>query len=85
MRRFLVALLALFCGWYLLNPTWGLIEIIPDNLPIVGNLDEATVVAVLLACLRYFGCDLTRFLARQPKRLEHPVGPDKANGKPHAK
>ena len=26
---------------YLLNPTAGLIELIPDNLPLVGNLDEA--------------------------------------------
>lgn len=25
---------------YLLNPTFGLLELIPDNLPIVGNLDE---------------------------------------------
>ena len=82
MRRVLAALLALFCGWYLLNPTWGVIEIIPDNLPIVGNLDEATVVAVLLACLRYFGCDLTRFLARKPKRLEDPVDAEDAEGKP---
>ena len=30
----------------MLNPTAGLIEFIPDNLPIVGNLDEG--VAVLL-------------------------------------
>ncbi|MGB2266560.1 MAG: DUF1232 domain-containing protein [Akkermansiaceae bacterium] len=77
-----MALLALFCGWYLLNPTWGLIEFIPDNLPIVGNLDEATVVAVLLACLRYFGCDLTRFLARKPKRIEDHVDAEDAEGKP---
>jgi len=26
---------------YLLNPTAGLIELIPDNFPLVGNLDEA--------------------------------------------
>ena len=70
MRRFLVALLGLFCGWYLLNPTWGVIEMIPDNLPIVGNLDEATAAAILLACMRYFGVDLTRFWARKPKGLE---------------
>ncbi len=31
---------------YILNPTAGLLELIPDNLPIVGNLDEG--VAMLL-------------------------------------
>jgi len=32
-----VALLSLV---YLLNPTFGIFEIIPDNLPLIGNLDE---------------------------------------------
>jgi hypothetical protein len=31
---------------YALNPTAGIIEFIPDNIPIVGNLDEG--VAFLL-------------------------------------
>ena len=77
MRSFFVALIALFCGWYLLNPTWGVIELIPDNVPILGNLDEASAAALLLACLRYFGCDLTRFWTKKTKRLEVPGDPDK--------
>lgn len=32
---------------YLLNPTAGVFEFIPDNLPLVGNLDES-VAAFLL-------------------------------------
>ena len=32
---------------YLLNPTLGVWEIIPDQIPLIGNLDEAG--AVLLA------------------------------------
>jgi len=31
---------------YLLNPTAGIIELIPDNIPFLGNLDEG--VAALL-------------------------------------
>ena len=31
---------------YVLNPTMGIFEIIPDNLPLIGNLDEG--VAFLL-------------------------------------
>ena len=34
---------------YLLNPTAGLIELIPDNFPLVGNLDEAAAGLVPLA------------------------------------
>ena len=43
----------------------GVIEFIPDNFPIIGNLDEATATAVLLACARYFGFDLSKFFGRK--------------------
>ncbi len=33
---------------YILNPTMGVFEIIPDNLPWVGNLDEALAVTLLI-------------------------------------
>ncbi|MDX2480770.1 MAG: DUF1232 domain-containing protein [Desulfuromusa sp.] len=53
-----IFLLGLFSLIYLLNPTAGFFELIPDNIPIIGNLDEAAAVALLLMCLRYFGYDL---------------------------
>jgi hypothetical protein len=33
---------------YLLNPTAGILELIPDITPFVGNLDEAGATALLL-------------------------------------
>jgi hypothetical protein len=39
---------------YLLNPTWGVFELVPDNLPGIGNLDEAGAAALLIFGLRYF-------------------------------
>lgn len=33
---------------YILNPTFGILELIPDNLPIIGNLDEGVAVMLLL-------------------------------------
>ncbi len=33
---------------YLLNPTGGIIELIPDNIPFLGNLDETTVAFLLV-------------------------------------
>lgn len=44
---------------YILNPTAGLIEIIPDNIPIIGNLDEAGAFFLILGCLRHFNIDPT--------------------------
>jgi hypothetical protein len=37
---------------YIANPTAGVWELLPDNLPLVGNLDEAAMVTMLLGCLR---------------------------------
>jgi hypothetical protein len=52
---------------YLINPTAGFLELIPDNFPVVGNLDEATATLILLNTLRYYGLDLTRPFDRSRK------------------
>ena len=44
---------------YLMNPTAGVIELIPDNLPFIGNIDEAAVVFFILKYLRDLGINLT--------------------------
>jgi len=43
----LVYLAALIGVVYILNPTAGLIERIPDHLPFVGNLDECVAFMLL--------------------------------------
>jgi uncharacterized membrane protein YkvA (DUF1232 family) len=45
----LVYAIAAFGGVYLLNPTFGILEFLPDNLPIVGNMDEGVAVMMILA------------------------------------
>lgn len=40
MPKWLIYLLSTVGFIYLLNPTFGLLELIPDNIPLVGNLDE---------------------------------------------
>ncbi len=37
---------------YLLNPTAGLLELIPDNLPIIGNLDEGAAAVLIWNAIR---------------------------------
>lgn len=53
---------------YLLNLSFGLLEI-PDNLPIIGNLDEVVVSAFFYGCLRYLGIDLIPFQRKE----KHPA------------
>ncbi len=43
----LIYVAALLAFVYILNPTAGIIELIPDNLPIVGNLDEGVAFTLL--------------------------------------
>lgn len=45
----LVYVLAIIGVVYILNPTFGILELIPDNLPIIGNLDEGVAVMLILA------------------------------------
>ncbi|MBN2389439.1 MAG: DUF1232 domain-containing protein [Anaerolineae bacterium] len=43
----LVYLASLVGFVYVLNPTAGVLELIPDNLPLVGNLDEGAAFTLL--------------------------------------
>lgn len=65
MKDLLVALVGVLAFLYLMNPTFGVFELLPDNIPLVGNIDEATATMVLLGALRYFGLDLTRLFVKQ--------------------
>lgn len=67
MKKVGIFSLALFCLIYLLNPTAGIFEIIPDNVPLIGNLDEAAALATLLMCLKYFGFELPDIFRRDDR------------------
>jgi uncharacterized membrane protein YkvA (DUF1232 family) len=68
MKKAGVALLAVLSVIYIINPGAGVFEILPDNLPFIGNIDEAAATALLIACLRYYGWDLTKFLPKNDKK-----------------
>ncbi len=57
-KGIVVGVLGALSTLYLFNPTAGVIELIPDNFPIIGNLDEAAAAALLISCLAYFGLDI---------------------------
>jgi hypothetical protein len=64
LKEMVILALAAIAVIYLINPTFGLLELIPDNAPLVGNLDEAGATLILLNTLRHYGLDLTRLFAR---------------------
>ena len=59
---------------YMINPTAGIFELLPDNLPVVGNLDEAAVVFIMLAAMRYLGMHLPEFIEKYARVPKLPAG-----------
>lgn len=71
-KKIWVALIGFISAVYLINPGMGIFEIIPDNFPFIGNLDEATATFLLLSTLSYFGLDFRDVLGgffRNNKRI----------------
>ena len=48
-------MMAAVCGLYLIYPSLGVFELIPDAIPVVGSLDEAAATAGLLYSLNGLG------------------------------
>ncbi len=61
---------------WLLNPQMGIFLEIPDNLPIVGNLDEAFFTLLLVASLSYFGVEIPFLSRRYDYSLKNKKGSD---------
>jgi len=58
LKKIVYAGLGVIALIYLINPTAGVIEFIPDNIPIVGNLDEFAASALLIKAIKVlFGKD----------------------------
>lgn len=66
-KSIIVGVVGALSAVYLLNPGWGAIELIPDNIPGIGNLDEVGAAALLISCLAYFGLDVRAFVKRADK------------------
>lgn len=64
-KEMVIVGLAAVAGIYLINPTFGLFELLPDNLPLIGNLDEAGAVLILVNTAAYYGLDLSRLYGRK--------------------
>ena len=67
-KEMFILALAAIAVVYLINPGFGIFELLPDNIPFVGNLDEATAMLILLNTLRHYGLDLTRLYGRDERQ-----------------
>lgn len=54
MKVILVIFAGLLSIIYLLNPTAGILELIPDNIPFIGNVDEGLALFILYSSIEYF-------------------------------
>jgi hypothetical protein len=64
LKKVIAVLVACISALYLINPTLGLFELLPDALPIIGNLDEAFFTLALVSALGALGLELP-FLRRR--------------------
>lgn len=70
MKKVFLIFVAMLCVIYLVNPGAGFIEIIPDNIPFFGNVDEVTVTILLLKVLKELGLNLFKDKAPKEDSIE---------------
>ena len=79
LKNLIVFAVGLFAAVYLVYPSFGLFELIPDAVPFFGSIDEAGATVLLLGAFRYYGVDLSRLFQRddKPDTIELPPTTDK--------
>lgn len=55
MKSLAYCILGAVSAFYLSNLGAGIIEVVPDNVPLLGNLDEAVATLLLLRSMGHFG------------------------------
>ncbi|MCI5050916.1 MAG: DUF1232 domain-containing protein [Candidatus Pacebacteria bacterium] len=64
-KDFVMAGLGIISLLYIFNITFGVVEFLPDNLPFVGNIDEALITTLLIAVLNYFNIPISDWFKRR--------------------
>ena len=80
-KEMFVILIGLAAFVYLIYPSLGIFELIPDALPLVGSIDEGTASLLLISVLRYYGLDLSRLFGGRAGQ-QHPLIPTQRNAAP---
>jgi predicted lipid-binding transport protein (Tim44 family) len=79
MQKATALVLAVISGMWLLNFNMGFAEI-PDVLPVIGHIDEAAALLILLRCLQYLGVDVMPLIRKVLNaKAQSPYGDDTAH------
>ena len=70
-KKLIVGIIGFVSGLYLINPGWGIFELIPDHIPFIGNLDEGAATFLFLSSLAYFGLDLRDVFGKYPEKRKN--------------
>jgi hypothetical protein len=68
MKTISLVILALSSIIYLLNPKAGIFEALPDNIPVVGNINEGLASFILYSSIEYFRGRQIGFFGQRNKR-----------------
>jgi uncharacterized membrane protein YkvA (DUF1232 family) len=80
LKEMFIIFLGLAAAVYLVYPSLGVFELIPDALPFVGSIDEGTATLLLVSVLRYYGLDLSRLFGARAAQ-QHPAIPRQREAK----
>ena len=84
MRRLFKDMMVLFLGGfaliYLMYPSFGFFELIPDAIPFIGSIDEAGATILLMNVLNYYNIDVTNLFDNpRRKKRSNSLPPPKSN------
>ncbi|MEQ8674918.1 MAG: DUF1232 domain-containing protein [Aggregatilineales bacterium] len=72
MQRVFKDMMVLFLGAfsliYLMYPSFGMFELIPDAIPLIGSIDEAGATILLMNVLNYYNIDVTNLFDNQRRK-----------------
>jgi hypothetical protein len=63
-KDYLIAIIGLISAVYLLNFSFGITELLPDNIPLIGHIDEGLAMFFFYSSLSYFGITITSMFKR---------------------
>ena len=70
LKSILALIAAAVSALYLLNMGAGVVELIPDNIPVAGNLDEFIASLILIRALAYLGIGPAGWRASKSPKLD---------------
>lgn len=73
-KEMMIIALAVVAVIYLMYPSLGVFELIPDAIPIFGSIDEASATLILINTFRYYGFDISRLYGKRKEDKQLPPG-----------